>query len=1044
MMRVLEANAPPKQRATDTISTLSGRLTSATLLEDRRAAILGLRSFAKEYPASVASDALKGLIDALTRDSEDVDTLKVVLETLLMLFHPDENSPEASPELEFLLADQFSQRQDNIALLLDLLDTPDFYSRLYSLQLIRAISLARPQRTQECVLTAPGGIERLVATLDDPRDAIRNQALVVLTDLSRSSAELQKLFVFEDAFAKVFNMIHADGGLTQGGVVVQDCLSLLAILVRNNVSNQTNIREMGHVARFAALLPGANKPKKARTGPEDEDEWASPQSDKNIWGLLAIMRMFLVKGSAGTLQNQNVFHQHGLVRQLLNMAFDPATAMPIKIEALNTLADLIRGNARLQEGFAGEQVRPIIEPASNGVTSPNGIPSVYVIEALLNLVLSPAPNDLFDLRNAGCECIKSYFYSHVQIKSHFLNRAIDGHAHGDETANALTILMAGPQVPPTGDPYKIWFAANLIYHLIFNDYEAKDTLMQVKEGDAESGEEVVTCIQTLTANLIASLQLGEDERISVAYLMLLLGWLFEDAAAVDDFLGEASSLQSLVQAVLTPGEDRVVIRGLCAALLGVVYEFSTRDSPVPRRELQPVLMSKLGRDKYLDAITELRRHPLVRDFEVLPRNGGGGGGLPDIFFDDVFVDFLKDNFSRLSRAIDRNPNIEQHQSHDGVDRDVVDALRSESDSKEQTIQELRSQLMTLEQKIDQEQAEHRKTQQSAEEQRSTLKRINDKLHDDIDKEAAKKDREHKQAMLETENKYNAQIDALKREVQRVSKDANLAIAKVRQEYEQQLHDAQKIHGELEKKLAASKKAELEAAESVRAFQDLLDQTRDEVANANKALRNAESHAQNCEAQLQLLAEEKEQLANEKEGQIKQLEEEMERQLQEKDARLLEVEAEHETALQQAKSGSSSLQSTIDKLKTENQDLKTKAQDATWKVKEAEEKVRKAEASAKSVPQKGANEKEIKELKDKLKKAEEGEKEKATELEDLIMVLSDLEEKRTKDKERLKALGEEVSDDEDDDEDDDDEEENSDDEEENDDDDDDEEKEAEKK
>jgi hypothetical protein len=753
-------------------------------------------------------------------------------------------------------------------------------------------------------------------------------------------------------------MIHADGGLTQGGVVVQDSLSLLAVLIRFNVSNQTNIREMGHVARFAALLPGGKKPKKARASAEEDDDWVSPQSDKNIWGLLAIMRMFLVKGSAGTLQNQNVFAQHGLVRQLLNVAFEPATAMPIKIEALNTCADLIRGNARLQEGFAQEQVRPIVEPAANGVASPNGVATVYVIEALLNLVLSPAPNELFDLRNAGCDCIKAYFYNHVQIQEHFLNRAIGGHEGGDETANALTILMSGSQVPPTGDPYRMWFASTLMYHLIFNDYRAKDTLMGVKEGDAESGEEVVTCIQTLTANLIASLQLGEDERISIAYLMLLLGWLFEDAAAVDDFLGEASSLQSLVQAVLTPGEDRVVIRGLCAALLGVVYEFSTRDSPVPRRELQPVLTSKLGRDKYLDAITQLRHHPLVRDFEVLPRTGGSGGNLPDIFFDETFVDSLKDNFSRLSRAIDRNPNIEQHQSHDGVDRDVVDALRGERDEKEQTIQELRAQLMTLERNLDQEQAEHRKTQQSAEEQRSTLKRINDRLHDDLDKEVASKEREHRQAMLETENKYNLQVVALNNKVQQASKDANTAVLKVRQEYDEKLHESQKVRVELERRLGASDKARQDAVETIRSLEQTLKQTRAEVATITETLRNVQSHVQNSETQLK-------QLREEKESQLKQLTE-----AQEKDT----------------------LQSSLDKLKEQHQELKTKAQDQSWKVKDAEEKLRKAEAGAKS-----SKEKEVKELQDKLKKAEEGEKEKATELEDLIMVLSDLEEKRARDK-----------------------------------------------
>lgn len=108
MMRVLEANAPPKQTATDTISTLSSRLASATLLEDRRAAILGLRSFAKEFPASVASGALRGLIASLTKDADDVDTLKVVLETLLALFHPNEDSPEASDEIAMWLADEFT------------------------------------------------------------------------------------------------------------------------------------------------------------------------------------------------------------------------------------------------------------------------------------------------------------------------------------------------------------------------------------------------------------------------------------------------------------------------------------------------------------------------------------------------------------------------------------------------------------------------------------------------------------------------------------------------------------------------------------------------------------------------------------------------------------------------------------------------------------------------------------------------------------------------------------------------------------------------
>lgn len=102
MFRILESQAPAKQTATDTIDTLSSRLQSVTLLEDRRAAILGLRSFAKVYPASVASGALRPLISSLRNDQEDVDTIKVVLETLLNLFSPDETSVCGSQFEEWL------------------------------------------------------------------------------------------------------------------------------------------------------------------------------------------------------------------------------------------------------------------------------------------------------------------------------------------------------------------------------------------------------------------------------------------------------------------------------------------------------------------------------------------------------------------------------------------------------------------------------------------------------------------------------------------------------------------------------------------------------------------------------------------------------------------------------------------------------------------------------------------------------------------------------------------------------------------------------
>jgi hypothetical protein len=155
--------------------------------------------------------------------------------------------------------------------------------------------------------------------------------LMVLNDLSQSSTELQKLFVFENAFERVFGLIQAEGSLSQGGIIVQDCLSLLANLVHYNASNQTAFRETGGVARLATLLPDPVTKKKKSPDPPEE-EWISPQKDKNIWGLLAILRMFLLKGSTSTLLNQNAFQKHGLLQKVLNMAFDKSTTIPIQVE----------------------------------------------------------------------------------------------------------------------------------------------------------------------------------------------------------------------------------------------------------------------------------------------------------------------------------------------------------------------------------------------------------------------------------------------------------------------------------------------------------------------------------------------------------------------------------------------------------------------------------------------------------------------------------------------------------------------------------------
>jgi hypothetical protein len=373
-------------------------------------------------------------------------------------------------------------------------------------------------------------------------------------------------------------------------------------------------------------------------------------------------------------------------------------------------------------------------PDAHGKGQQNGGTKVYVIDGLLDLTLSVSSLQAFDARLAACECIKAYFCNHPAIRLHFLRRAIGGHTSGaDETANILTALLRHTDGNEFGDPYRYWLAAVLLFHLIFDDAEAKSLAMNVTEGDASSGEEVVTCIQSIAANLITGIQQGRDDRVLVAYLMLLCGWLFEDPDAVNDFLGEGSNVQSLVQAVLQGDRGSIVVQGLCAMLLGIVYEFSTKDSPIPRGTLHPILASRMGRDQYIDRLAKLRRHPMLRDFEVLPQKLGSvsTGGFPEVFFDKTFVDFAKDNFSRLLRAIDQDPGMEipiiANGVQKGISREMVDSLRSQLEEKDKALQKVHSDLLSLERQLGQERADSRRAKETALLDTVRIKTVNEAL-----------------------------------------------------------------------------------------------------------------------------------------------------------------------------------------------------------------------------------------------------------------------------------------------------------------------------
>lgn len=141
---------------------------------------------------------------------------------------------------------------------------------------------------------------------------------MLLIALTPNSEELQKLVAFENAFEITFSLIEAEGSLTHGTDVVEDCLTLLANLLKFNISNQSFFRETGCVKKLTALLAECQREEE---GDEPPPQWSLLHRDKNVWGLLTISQLFLARGAMSTPINQTAFWQNGITEQVLSIAF---------------------------------------------------------------------------------------------------------------------------------------------------------------------------------------------------------------------------------------------------------------------------------------------------------------------------------------------------------------------------------------------------------------------------------------------------------------------------------------------------------------------------------------------------------------------------------------------------------------------------------------------------------------------------------------------------------------------------------------------------
>ncbi|KZT55697.1 hypothetical protein CALCODRAFT_484572 [Calocera cornea HHB12733] len=741
--QIHSALTPQTQTVQSTIDKLTDRLLHAENIADRRAALLALKGMSRDAKRELGETALMALLGSLDRDAQaDPDAGKAVLETLLALCERDELDPalpaptaaaaargKAREDLGLRHTDVLLQSPDPVHTLVHLLGQTNFYIRFTTLQLLAVLLANRPAQVQGYVLSSPQGVGSLVGVLQERREIIRNEALLLLQNLIAQNADLQKIVAFEGAFERLLDIAQQEGGV-EGGVVAQDCLLAIELLLRFNVSNQNYFRETSNVPRLPPLLLFPSPPPSpAEPSPQSFAlQFWDAQKLANATAVVRLVQVLLRGVGAGKEQNQMALLASGMTRCLVELGLASNAPTSLKIHALNALSTLLATSPANQSLLSSLSLTPY---AWAGGDEWDRLPLQPAIASLVRTAVSgdlgaavltggaEAEREGLECRVAAVGAFEAFVSGNREGLQHLLGELAfppDGAdttpfadpplPAGSALLHALTALPSPELAPPSlnGLPparfntYPTLFACHLFAHLLRTSEPARASARNVTlplpppppgEEDEDEDEQPPTLVQVLIGNVNLALREQirareegrqregrEWDRACVGWLDVLCTWLWESPASVREFLSEGGNVQVLIGPITQASGVDPLVSGLAAFLLGTCYEFNTDPGEITRATLHPILLKHVGADQFVNRMTRLREDDRFKgvtpDSAVVgPSSNADGAGagmgmqqpgqgehFPDaeVWFDWSFVEFWKNTYFSVQRAITSDPN----------------------------------------------------------------------------------------------------------------------------------------------------------------------------------------------------------------------------------------------------------------------------------------------------------------------------------------------------------------------------------------------------
>ncbi|XP_067413083.1 general vesicular transport factor p115 isoform X2 [Emydura macquarii macquarii] len=666
-------SAGPQPSGTETIQKLCDRVASSTLLDDRRDAVRALKSLSKKYRLEVGFQAMDHLINVLQTDRSDSEIIGYALDTLYNIVSNDleeeeqeENSQKQVDDLGRQFTEIFIKQQENVTLLLTFLEEFDFHVRWPGVKLLTSLLKQQGPQVQQIILVSPMGVSRLMDLLADSREVIRNDGVLLLQQLTKSNAAIQKIVAFENAFERLLDIV-TDEGNSDGGIVVEDCLLLLQNLLKNNNSNQNFFKEGSYIQRMKPWFEVG----------DDNSGW-SAQKVTNLHLMLQLVRVLVspTNPPGATSSCQKTMFHCGLLQQLCTILMATGVPADILTETINTVSEVIRGRQINQDYFAS-------------VNAPSNPPRPAIVVLLMSMVNERQP---FVLRCAVLYCFQCFLYKNQKGQGEIVSTLLPSTI--DATGNSVSAgqLLCGGLF--STDSVSNWCAAVALAHALQENATLKEQLLRVQLATS-IGNPPVSLLQQCT-NILSQ---GSKVQTRVGLLMLLCTWLSNCPIAVTHFLHNPANIPFLTgQIAENLGEEEQLVQGLCALLLGISIYYNDNSLENCRKEkLKQLIEKRIGKENFIEKLGFISKHELYSKAAQKPQPCFSS---PDhMMFDHEFTKLVKELEGIITKAIYKSSEEDKQEEevkktleqHDNIVTHYKKVIREQ----DQQLEELKQKVNTL-------------------------------------------------------------------------------------------------------------------------------------------------------------------------------------------------------------------------------------------------------------------------------------------------------------------------------------------------------------